>query len=124
MTLSQFLNLLNDPLSQVDFSDSIALIDSLYHFTPTAFRNGDAASASEQNQGSCKIFSFAQLQQFNEQQTLRCFGGFYQSVVESPNGDDHQNIRQFILHGWNSVIFEGRALTPINPTPSATEAAQ
>lgn len=122
LTLSQFLNLLNDPLSQVDFNDSIALIDSIYDFTPTAFSNGNAISAAEQNQGSCKIFSFAQLLNLDEQQTLRCFGRFYQSVIESPSGDDHQNIRQFMLHGWNSVVFEGHALNSIKSTSSAIEA--
>lgn len=123
MNLSQFLDQLNDPSSQVEFSDSIALIDSLYQFTPTAFRNGDATSLAEHNHGSCKILSFGQMEQFDEQQTLRCFGDFYQGVVESPEGDDHQNIRQFMLHGWSGVVFEGCALTPVSPSSASTEAS-
>ena len=115
LNLSQFLNLLNDSSSRVEFSDSIALIDSLYEFTPTAFRNGNATNSAEQNLGSCKILSFSKIQQFDEQQTLHCFGDFYQGVVDTPEGNDHQNIRQFMLHGWCGVVFEGCVLTPVNP---------
>jgi len=121
LTLLQFLDLLNDPLSWVDFNDSITLIDSLYEFTPTGFLNGDASSSSEQNHGSCKILTFAQLQGFNEHQTLLCFGDFYQAVAKSPDGDDHQNIREFMACGWSGVFFEGLALTPIKSVPFVTE---
>lgn len=113
MNLSQFLSQLNNLSGQVEFSDSIALIDSRYQFTPTAFRNGNLENSAQQNHGSCKILSFGQIQQLDEQQTLRCFGDTYQGVVDSPEGDDHQNIRQFMLQGWNGVVFEGHALTPI-----------
>lgn len=123
MNISQFLSLLNNPSKQVEFSDSIALIDSLYHFTPTAFRNGNTASSAEQNLGSCKILSFGKIQQFDEQRTLRCFGDFYQGVINTPEGTDHRNIRQFMLHGWNGVVFEGCALTPVNPSSALTEAS-
>lgn len=120
MNLTQFLDQLNDPSSQIEFSDSIALIDSLYQFTPTAFSIGDTASSEEQNHGSCKILSFGQIQQFDEQQTLRCFGGFYQDVLDTPEGDDHQNIRQFMLQGWRGVVFESCALTPVNSSSVST----
>ena len=122
MKLTHFLKLLDDPASKVEFGDSIALIDSLYQFTPTAFRNGNAQSTAEQNHGSCKILSFGQIQQLNQQQTLRCFGAFYRGVIDSPDGDDHQNIRQFMLHGWRGVIFDANALAPVNLSPAATEA--
>ena len=124
MNLSQFIARLDNPTLAVEFSDSIALIDSLYQFTPTGFRNGGAVSAAQQNQGSCKILSFGQLQQLDEQQTLRCFGDYYQSVVESPEGDDHQNIRQFMLHGWDGVVFESQALTPIDPSLMTRDASE
>jgi ribosome-associated protein YbcJ (S4-like RNA binding protein) len=123
LNLSEFLDLLNDSSKQVEFDDSIALIDSLYQFTPTAFRNGDAVSASDQNYGSCKILSFGQIQQFDVQQTLRCFGAFYQGVVDTPVGVDHQNIRQFMLHGWSGVVFEGTALTAFTPSSESAQAS-
>ena len=122
MNLSVFLDLLKEPSNRVEFSDSIALIDSLYQFTPTAFRNGSVENSAEQNQGSCKILSFGQIQQLDEQQTLRCFGDFYQDVVNSPEGDDHQNIRQFMLQGWNGVVFEGCALKPVISSSASIEA--
>jgi hypothetical protein len=121
LNLSRFLELLNDSSSLVEFTDSITLIESLYHFTPTAFRNGSASSSATQNHGSCKILSFGLIQKLNVQQTLTCFGSFYRDVLASPEGDDHQNIRQFILHGWNGVVFEGHALTAINPSSASTE---
>lgn len=120
MTLTQLLDLLNDPLGCVEFHDSIALIDFLYEFTPTSFRNGNTINSFEQNHGSCKIFAFALLKGFTEQQTLLCFGKFYQDVVESPGGDDHQNIREFMSTGWSGVVFDGLALTPIKLISSRT----
>jgi hypothetical protein len=120
LTLTQLLDLLNDPFGHVEFDDSIALINLLYEFTPTSFRNGNAVNSFEQNHGSLKILTFGQLQGFTEQQTLLCFGGFYQDVVRSPHGDDHQNIREFMSTGWNGVCFDGLALTPIKSVSSRT----
>ncbi|WP_245840531.1 HopJ type III effector protein [Ohtaekwangia koreensis] len=42
--------------------------------------------------------------------TLSLFAEHYRSVLENPDGTDHQNIRQFMLHGWPGIIFEGQAL--------------
>ena len=42
-----------------------------------------------------------------ENQTLACFGDYYRvDVLENPNAYDHQNIRQFMEHGWCGVEFE------------------
>ena len=41
----------------------------------------------------------------NEQQVLRLFGQYYTDVVNTPNGQDHQNIRNFIKFGWPGVTF-------------------
>ncbi|WP_317170712.1 HopJ type III effector protein [Paraflavitalea devenefica] len=38
------------------------------------------------------------------------FAEHYQSVLNNPDGTDHQNIRQFMAHGWPGVVFEGKAL--------------
>jgi ribosome-associated protein YbcJ (S4-like RNA binding protein) len=119
MNLVQFLNSLDDSSQVVEFSDSMELIDSLYKFTPTAFRNGNVENSADQNHGSCKILSFARLQQLDKLQTLRCFGAFYQSVLDSPSGDDHQNIRQFDLNGWDGVVFEGDALAAFSNTTTS-----
>jgi hypothetical protein len=92
------------------FTDVIALIDTHYRHQPTAFRNGDAYNEATQNQGSAKLFSFARLQGLSVADTLNLFAEHYQSVLASPDGNDHQNIRQFMKHGWGGIVFEGDAI--------------
>jgi HopJ type III effector protein len=112
MTIEQLLEKLKTIPDQIEFSEVIATIDEHYDFTPTAFKNGDTHNEAGQNSGSCKVFSFAKLQGFTQQQTLDCFGAFYRKdVLENPAGDNHQNIRNFIKYGWNGVYFENVALT-------------
>ncbi len=112
MLIDQFLQQLqNDPQS-IDFSDTMALIDSHYDFTETAFTNGKLHNAAGQNNGSCKIFAFALLNRLNEAETLHCFGDYYrEDVLENPQGDDHQNIRNFMTTGWDGIHFTGTALS-------------
>ncbi|MBF7682292.1 HopJ type III effector protein [Acinetobacter sp. B5B] len=92
------------------FKDIIAYIDELYTHTPTAFKNGAQQNTAHENQGSAKVLYFAQLQQLDQAQTLNLFAEHYQSVIDTPDGHDHQNIRQFIQHGWNGVVFSGAVL--------------
>jgi len=64
------------------------------------------------NEGSCKIFAFAQLNQLNQQQTLNLFGDYYRlDVLNNPDGTGHQNIRNFMQFGWDGIRFNGEALT-------------
>ncbi len=95
---------------QVTFKEVIDFIETLYAHQPTAFKNGNVYNEATQNQGSAKVFYFAQLNQLSASDTLNLFAEHYQSVLNSPDGNDHQNIRQFILHGWNGIQFEGKAL--------------
>ena len=44
---------------EISFDDVIAYIDEHYDFVPTAFQNGEVLNEENQNNGSCKIFSFA-----------------------------------------------------------------
>lgn len=112
MTLDTFLNTLNTTPDTIAFSETIALIDALYDFTPTAFRNGDLHNDAGQNNGSCKIFAFAQLQQLPPEQTLACFGHYYrEEVLQQPDADNHQNIRHFMQNGWEGIQFDGTALS-------------
>ncbi len=113
MELDTFLQRLNSAPDTLGFSDTIALIEAMYDFTPTAFTNGALHSEAGQNNGSCKIFSFARLHQLPPQQTLHCFGDYYRKdVLGHPEGSDHQNIRNFMNSGWEGISFEGTALTP------------
>lgn len=92
------------------FSQVIAFIENHYQHTPTAFKNGEAYNEATQNQGSAKVFAFAQLHQLSPEDTLYLFAEHYQSVLENPTATDHQNIRQFMKHGWEGIAFEGEAL--------------
>lgn len=111
MELSALLTQLNEQPECVVFAEVIATIDAHYDFTPTAFGNGETRNEANQNNGSCKIFAFAQLHQLSPQATLACFGDFYrQDVLQHPENEDHQNIRNFMRFGWDGVTFEGEAL--------------
>jgi hypothetical protein len=92
------------------FKDVITFIETYYQHQPTAFKNGDAYNEATQNQGSAKVFTFAQLNKLDKDDTLSLFAEHYRSVLENPDGTDHQNIRQFMLHGWPGITFEGQAL--------------
>jgi hypothetical protein len=95
----------------IHFSDVIEFIDEHYEFTPTAFHNGKTINEVNQNNGSCKIFSFAKLKQLSKDETLALFGDFYRTdVLGNPDGEDHQNIRNFMKFGWDGIEFLGVAL--------------
>jgi len=94
----------------ISFTDVIAFIEAKYKHTPTAFRNGEAYNEATQNQGSAKVFAFARLNNLNVEDTLSLFAEHYQSVLAHPEATDHQNIRQFMVHGWVGIKFEGEAL--------------
>lgn len=107
-----FRQLTTDPDS-ISFSQSIELIEHLYDFTETAFRNGEKQNAAGENNGSCKIFAFALLHRLSEPQTLQMFGDYYRKdVLSSPTGSDHANIREFMQYGWDGIEFAGQALRP------------
>lgn len=113
MSLEAFLDKIKagEPVS---FQDTIAVITQHYDYQPTAFSNGldqPVISQAGQNEGSCKIFSFAQLQQLSEAETLSLFGDYYRvDVLQNPDANDHQNIRRFMQDGWSGIAFQGNAL--------------
>lgn len=95
----------------IDFKEVIAFIDEHYDFTPTKFTNGNTVNEADQNNGSCKVFSFAKLNDLSKEETLNLFGEFYRKdVLQNPEGTDHQNIRNFMEFGWEGISFEGKAL--------------
>jgi hypothetical protein len=110
--MKQFLQTLQTAPESITFNATISVIDANYDFTPSAFRNGEMQNEGGQNNGSCKVLSFARLHQLTLQQTLYCFGSYYcDDVLKHPQGSDHQNIRNFIKTGWDGIVFEGNALT-------------
>jgi len=94
----------------INFDDTMAIINAHYQYTPTSFTNGLGESGiinkAGTNEGSCKIFAFAQLNQLDQDQTLSLFGDFYhQDVLQDPSGTSHQNIRNFMQSSWGGIKF-------------------
>ncbi|MEN5231405.1 HopJ type III effector protein [Sphingobacterium faecium] len=96
---------------EIVFSDVLAYIAARYEHTPTAFTNGNQVNQETENQGSAKILAFATLNNFDKDETLALFAEHYESVLSDPDGDNHQNIRQFMMNGWDAVSFSGVVLT-------------
>ena len=100
----------------ITFQETISIIDKFYHYTPAEFTNGlnDELIINQagSNEGSCKIFAFALLNNFNSKQTLNCFGDYYRvDVLQNPDKDDHANIRTFIKYGIQGIHFVDDPLT-------------
>ena len=111
MTLDSLLTIIKESSNSIEFADTMTVIESYYHFTPTQFNNGNSINLAGENNGSCKIFAFGQLNNLSEIQTLSCFGAYYhEHVLKNPKGVDHQNIRNFMISGWQGIRFNGTAL--------------
>lgn len=115
MSLKTFINKIKAG-EAISFTETMAVIAENYQYQATRFTNGleDEVLINEagSNEGSCKIFAFAQLHQLNKQQALELFGSYYRiDVLSKLEGTDHQNIRNFINYGWDGIHFEKDALT-------------
>jgi hypothetical protein len=112
--LDDFLASIKQAQHSIEFTQVMKVIAENYQYKPTTFTNGDLVNESGTNEGSCKIFYFAQLNNLNPQQTLACFGRYYrEDVLANPKGDDHQNIRNFMQTGWQGIEFKSVALSAI-----------
>jgi hypothetical protein len=114
-SLASFLEKIKNNTA-VSFDETIAAIAESYHYYATEFSNGlnedTLVNQAGTNEGSCKIFAFAQIHQLDQQQTLNLFGDYYRlDVLNNPNGTDHRNIRNFMKYGWEGICFKGQALT-------------
>ncbi len=111
MLVKELLDQVKQSPSTIQFADVISCIDSHYVYSPTAFRNGSAENAAGTNEGSCKIFAFAQIHALNLNETLSLFGTFYRDdVLKHPKNNDHANIRNFMQSAWDGIAFETIAL--------------
>ncbi len=109
MSLTAFLEKIkrHEPVS---FDETIAVITENYDYQPTAFSNGlgdhQIINEAGQNEGSCKIFAFAQLNQLDQQQTLNLFGDYYRrDVLNDPNWQRPSKYQEFHGHrlGWHPL---------------------
>jgi len=111
MNIESFKNKLKESPNQIEFSETMGVIEANYEFNATAFKNGTLENAEGQNSGSCKLFAFAKAQGLTKEETLACFGKFYfDEVLNDPDGTGHQNIRNFMKTGLDSLSFEGTPL--------------
>lgn len=111
-TLNNLLSQINSAPDTIEFNDIIALINDTYSYSPAAFQNGDTFNEAGTNEGSCKVFAFAQLNALDKPSTLALFGKYYrEDVLQNPEGSDHANIRNFIKTGWEGINFKAVALT-------------
>ncbi len=115
MSVELFVSKLTSAPNEITFSDTMALIDSHFDYTPGRFTNGtgdsQAINETGTNEGSCKIFALGKLLALDETQTLHCFGGYYRvDVLQTPDGNDHTNIRNFMIHGWRGIAFDNAVL--------------
>ncbi len=88
------------------FAETLAFVAEHYTYQPCAFNNGGVASAAGQNEGSCKTLGLALLEGFSLEETLYAFGEHYRSVLATPEGSDHANIRALQNTGLSGVQFE------------------
>jgi len=115
LTTQALLELLETSPESVQFEQVMQVIADNYSYQATTFTNGELVNDAGTNEGSCKIFAFAQLQQLTEQATLQCFGDYYRvDVLQNPAGTDHGNIRNFISNGWAGIKFDRAALALIS----------
>ena len=116
MTVQTLLTQLQTSPETVEFKAVMDTISAHYDYSPTRFTNGigesQAVNEAGTNEGSCKIFAFATLNNLNVEQTLACFGGYYRDdVLSNPTVNDHGNIRNFMVYGWPGINFDNVALT-------------
>ena len=107
MNINELIEQCRAAPQSVEFEQVMAIIDQHYDYTPSQFSNGEINNPAGSNEGSCKIFAFAQLNNLSEMETLSLFGRYYRDdVMGHPEGDDHSNIRNFLLDGWLGIHFD------------------
>jgi len=97
------------------FEQVMEMIDAHYESGLIEFKNGDIVNKPGENEGSAKLLSYAALSGMDKDTTLKLWGQHYRDVLKDPEGNSHQNIRNFMKYGWEGVPFEnGIALTRKN----------
>ena len=104
MTLTDFRAALTR--DDYTFAETLAFIGENYDYQAQAFDNGETRNEAGQNEGSCKLLGLAVLEGLSTEEALRAFGEHYRSVVATPDGSDHANIRNLQKFGIEGVKFE------------------
>jgi len=110
-SLADLIEQIKQREQSIEFDQVMQVIKDNYHYQSATFHNGKLINEAGTNEGSCKIFYFAQLNNLSAQQTLACFGRYYRDdVLANSDGQDHANIRNFINTGWQGIKFNTVAL--------------
>ncbi|MDD1014353.1 HopJ type III effector protein [Pseudomonas rubra] len=106
------LNILRASLKSGEhvFADTLAFISANYSYQPQAFNIGGVENAAGQNEGSCKTLGLGLLEGLSDEEALLAFGEHYRSVLATPQGSDHGNIRALIARGLAGVKFAEQPL--------------
>lgn len=111
MTINDLITQLRSAPDSIEFEQTMLVISQFYDYTAASFTNGKLVNEAGSNEGSCKIFYFSKLNELTALETLSLFGIYYRNdVLENPTGNDHGNIRNFMLTGWSGINFDGEAL--------------
>ena len=85
------------------FEEVMDIIETHYEVGLIEFKNGDIVNKPGENEGSAKLLSYAALSEFDKDTTLKLWGQYYREVLADPDGDSHQNIRNFMKTGWEGT---------------------
>ncbi|KAL3915131.1 MAG: hypothetical protein SGARI_008250, partial [Bacillariaceae sp.] len=85
------------------FEDIMELINTHYEVGLIEFKNGDIVNKQGENEGSAMLLSYAALSEMDKDATLKLWGQYYREVLADPDGDSHQNIRNFMKYGWDGT---------------------
>jgi len=115
MTEDALIKKLATQASSVTFHEVMDVVRQNYRYSPVHFSNGMGDSGVQNpagsNEGACRIFAWAKLNNLSENQTLHCFGDYYRvDVLSNPDGCDHANIRSFMKIGWAGIHFSADPL--------------
>ncbi len=76
-----------------------------YERSPVRFTNGPIQNATGENAASAAIFAFGMMTDLDEEETLSLFGEHLQTVLDNPDGESHENIRQFMKTGFRGLSY-------------------
>ncbi len=88
------------------FEEVMEVIDTHFETGLIEFKNGDILNKQGENEGSAKVLSYAALSNFDKETTLKLWGQYYREVLADPDGDSHQNIRNFMKYGWDGTYLK------------------
>jgi hypothetical protein len=90
----------------IDFKEFLVMFDRFFTIIPTSFSNNGLVNKIAENEGSLKVFASAKYCNATDEEALSWFKEHYQSVLDDPDGDSHQNIRHFQKGGLENISFD------------------